>query len=157
MKQSKDSLVSIVQNLMKLFDDNMNLCKSAAGKLDQMKSEQIEMQSKLLTIQQREIDSVQETVKAEMSSWADVARKNSTTNAKTFTAKEVKKVVKTAVLEEDRTKSFIIYGAPERGDSDNPQFEAELVFEKTISKPYPHIQTSYRIGTKQGRLGKLDR
>ena len=58
--------------------------------------------------------------------------------------------MKTAVLEEDRTKSFIIYGAAEQGDLDNPQYEAELVFEKVnFSKPYPVIQSSYRIGNKQ--------
>ena len=150
MRQNKDPLASMVQDLVKLFNSNLNLCKSAANKLDRMKSEQIELQNRLLNLQQNDIDSVQETVKTEMSrTWAEVAKKNSSTSAKTFTAKEMKKVVKSTVSEEDRSQSFIIYGAPERGDQDNPAVEAELVFEQTISKPYPHILTSYRIGTRQ--------
>ena len=95
-----------------MYEKNINLCKSAAAKCDQLKNEQIEVQKKLISIQTDQIDTVQKTVQKEMKSWADVARKN-VTQSKVLTTKTVKEAVKAANEEEERSKNLIIYGVAE--------------------------------------------
>ena len=85
-----------------------SLFKSAASKMDQMKSEQIENQKELMKMKQDQIDSVQTTVETGMKSWVDIVKKNSSQN-KQLTSKTVKEAVRAASEEEDRTKNFIIY------------------------------------------------
>ena len=82
MKLSKNSLTDITLQLVKLYEKNLNTCKSAAIKMDQLKTEQIENQKKLLQMQEVKIDSVHQTVKTELKSWADIAKKMSLAVAK---------------------------------------------------------------------------
>ena len=107
MKINKDSLAKFVESLSKLMQGNIELCKSATGKLD----EQIKNQSIVIENQREQISTVQETVKTEIKSWSDVVKKNSISN--TDTVKSVKKAVKSVVDEDKRSKNFIVYGEPD--------------------------------------------
>merc|ERR1712023_309292 len=102
-KLNKNSLSDIILRLVNLCEKNVNTCKSAASKLDQMKTEQIENQKKLLEFQQERIDSVQQTVKTELKSWADVVKKGNSSN-KQLTAQSVKEAVRSVNDEEKRSK-----------------------------------------------------
>ena len=74
-KLNKNPLAKFVETLTNLIEKNIELCKSAAGKIDQLKSEKIADQKLLIEIQQGQINSVQDTVKSEMKTWADIAKK----------------------------------------------------------------------------------
>ena len=77
MKSNKDVIANCLKSVVTLLEKNMELCKSAAAENDTLKSEQIEIQKDVIRIQQSQIGSVQETVKEEMQSWADIVNKNS--------------------------------------------------------------------------------
>ena len=66
MKLSKNCLTDITLRLVSLYEKNLNTCKSAAVKIDQLKTEQIENQKKLMEIKDMKIDSVQQAVKTEL-------------------------------------------------------------------------------------------
>ena len=71
MRLNKNPLAKFVESLMNVIEKNVDLCKAAAGKIDQLKTEKIADQKLLLKFQQGEAKSVQETVKSEMKSWAN--------------------------------------------------------------------------------------
>ena len=84
----KDVLANFVDRLLKLSVDNLGLCKNAAVKIDQLKSERIEIQNTVVDLQQTQLKvqaekvretvvaSVQDSVKTEMRTWSDIVRKN---------------------------------------------------------------------------------
>ena len=124
LKLTKNPLADIIVRLVNLCEKNLNTCKSAASKLDQMKTAQIESQKKLLEIQQERIDSVQQTVKTELKSWADVVKKGNDSNKlKQLTTQSVKEAVKSVNDEEKRSKCFLIYGCEEQEDEDDRSCE----------------------------------
>lgn len=75
MKVNKDPLAKFVENLAKLWKNNVELCKAAAGKIDDLKSEQITSQKMLVGLQQQQLHAVQDTVKTEMKSWSHTSVK----------------------------------------------------------------------------------
>jgi hypothetical protein len=111
-KLNKAPLQKYLANILSLYQKNINLCRSAAAKLDQLKDEQIVLQKQLIDCQSEQINSVQKTVKTEMKTWADVARRNVTQN-KVLTATTVKEAVRAVNEEEERSKNLIIYGVAE--------------------------------------------
>ena len=74
MKLYKNELTGIALRLVWVYEKNLDICKSAAVKTNQLKSDQIENQKKLMRIQGKQIDSVQQTVKTELKTWADVTQ-----------------------------------------------------------------------------------
>ena len=126
--------------------ENVNTCKSAASKLDQMKTEQIENQKKLLEFQQERIDSVQQTVKTELKSWADVVKKGNSSN-KQLTAQSVKEAVRSVNDEEKRSKCFMIYGYEEMEEEGETSDIAREIYSKVGFRP-PVIVDAFRIGNK---------
>ena len=106
MKLSKNSLTDITLQLVKLYEKNLNTCKSAAIKIDQLKTEQIENQKKLLQMQEVKIDSVHQTVKTELKSWADIAKKGIASKA--VTADTVKEAVR-SVNDEEKKVTMLSY------------------------------------------------
>lgn len=149
MKLNKDVLSTYVKNLVDVVENNLELCKLAANKVDQLKTEQIVNQKELIKAHQEQLTSVQETVKTEIKSWADVARTN-TNQSMAVSVKTVKEAVKTAVAEDDRAKRFMIYGLQEaeEGKEDDLVDAVEATFEKTGIVPYPPIHSVYRMGAK---------
>jgi hypothetical protein len=51
MKLSKNCLTDITLRLVNLYEKNLKTCKSAAFKIDELKSDQIENQKKIMQIQ----------------------------------------------------------------------------------------------------------
>ena len=129
MKQSccsKDALATFVERLLKLTSANIELCKSAGGQIDQLKTERIQVQQTVIDLQQKQMQQVQETVKScvqnsvktemnlcgdEPMLWSDVVQRN--TKSAAPSVKSVQKAVRTAVEENVRSNNFIIYGAEE--------------------------------------------
>ena len=114
-----------------------------------MKTEQLTNQKEIIKIQHEQISSVQETVKTEMKSWADVAKTNTKQNM-ALSVKTVTDAVKTAVADDDRSKRFMIYGLEEaeEGKIDDLDDAVQATFEKTGIVPFPTIQSAYRIGQR---------
>ena len=75
-KFTKNSLASFVTSFISLVEEHVNLCKSAAEKVEELKDEQISNQQKLIEVLQEQFTGVQKTVKSEFKSWADVVKKN---------------------------------------------------------------------------------
>ena len=144
MKLYKNDLTEIVLRLVRAYEKNLNICKSAAVKIDQLKSDQIVNQKKLMEIQDKQIDSVQQTVKTELKSWADVAKQGIT--SKPITKHTVKEAVRSVNNEEKRSKCFLIYGVEEK-DNEIPCEAAQNVYRKLDFNP-PKIVDSYRVGRK---------
>ncbi len=106
VKLQKDPLATLVKNFVNLFDKNMSLCKAAASTIDQLKSEQINSQQEMIKVQRDQLKSVNETVKTEIKTWADVAKQNSDQNLK-ITAKTVKEAVHSARSEDEKSINIL--------------------------------------------------
>ena len=156
MKLYKNPLSNMVISLLHLIEENIELCKCAAGKMDQLKSEKIADQKLLIELQQAQMNSVQETVKSEMKSWADVVKKaNVQRNAKQLTENSVKQAVRAVDEEKQRSRNLMIYGCQEK--EKEAAFEitktAKDVFDDAAVFPKPRICQTYRIGKKeQGKI-----
>ena len=152
MKLNKNPLAKLVENLLDLIEQNVELCKCAAGKIDQLKSEKIADQKMLIEIQQTQMSTVQDTVKCEIKSWADVVKKNNNQrNVKQLTETSVKQAVRAVNEEERRSKNLMIYGCQEQEN------EADFEVSKTVKDvfaavdifPVPRAYEAYRIGKKE--------
>ena len=106
MKCNKDTLANLIENLSKSLISNIDLCKSAAGTIDNVKSELIKVQKEQLKSVQK---TVQTEIKTEMESWSGIVNKNC--NATTL--KTMRKAVQPAVQEDARSRNFIIHGVSE--------------------------------------------
>ena len=152
MKLNKNPLAKIVDSLLNLIEQNLELCKCAAGKMDQLKSEKISDQKLLIEMQQTQMNSVQDTVKSEFKSWADVVKKNNNQrNIKQLTENSVKQAVRAVNEEERRSKNLMIYGCQEQ--ENEADFEvtktAKDVLNATDIFPVPRPYEAYRIGKKE--------
>ena len=142
MKLNKNALVSSMISFAQVFEENVSICKSAAEKIDELKSEQIELQKKLLKLQSDQMETVKTTVKSELNhglkSWSEVVKKNTTqvqNNLLTTTKKSVKQVIEKVNEEERRANNLMIYGLPEV-DGEDIGTVAEAVY-KSMSIPTP--------------------
>ena len=155
MKLNKNSLVNTILNLIGNFDENISMCKSAASKIDELKNEQIGLQSKLLKLQDDQMDSLKCTVKTELNngfkSWSDVVKKNTSqiqSNFLSTTKKSVKQVIEKVNEEEKRSANLMIYGLPEV-ENENIGDRVESVY-RSMNIPAPRTNVDvYRIGKKQ--------
>ena len=75
-KIHKGPLVDCVEKLFGLLKSNMELCRSAAGKIDRLQADCIQSKSDLIALQQSKLDTVQTSVRKEMQSWSDIVQKN---------------------------------------------------------------------------------
>ena len=98
-----------------------------------------------MEIQDKQIDSVQQTVKTELKTWADVA-KQGITSKPILTKHTLKEAVRSVNDEEKRSKCFLIYGVEEK-DNELPCEVAQNVYRKLDFNP-PKIVDSYRVGRK---------
>ncbi len=145
MTLNKDPLAKFVENLTKLFQSNVDLCKAAAGKIDELKTEQLSSQKTLLKLQQKKLDAVQETVKTEMESWSDIVKKNT---GSATSMKSVQKAVKTAVDQNDRSKNLIVHDDDCEDDKDEDVISdvMGIIYE---DKYTPQVLGFSRIGIRK--------
>ena len=134
MKLSKDQLANLLTSFVNIFDRNLNVCKAAAAEMDQLKSEQIKNQNELIRIKNNQINSVQETVKNEIKTWADVVNKNNEHGVQ-ISMESVKEAVQSVRIEDDRAKNFMIYGLEEakEGQEEDLEDAVQATFERLES------------------------
>ena len=147
MKLGKDALATFVENLAKSLTTNIDLCKSAAGTLDNFKTELIE-------VQKEQLQSVKNTVKTEMQSWSDIVKKNCESSAPTL--KKMKKVVVSAVQDDARSRNFIIHGVPE-DYSEYPGDVSDEVLDELWQhkiKTHPDVVAANFIGARKREDGR---
>ena len=100
------------------MEKNISLCKSAAGKTDQPKSEKIADQKKLLEIHEGQAESVQETAKSEMKSWTDSVKKDNQAKRKNLTENTINLAVRLVNEDKRRFKNRLIYGCFEYAEEE---------------------------------------
>ena len=116
-KLNKGPLSEYLSKIVKLLDSSMNLCKAAAGSIDEMKTKVLDTQTKLIDGQEKAMSTVKEVVQAETKTWADLFKKNSH-QVNQSTQKSVREAIKTVNEEEERSKNLIIYGVKEEEKED---------------------------------------
>ena len=148
---TKDVITEIVLKMGSMICQSRTVLRSAAEKLDQQKSEQIKTQNELIQCKSGKLTSVKETVKTEMKLFTDVVKNN--TVASEISPAKIKMAVKSAITEDDRSKNFIIFGAPEELECEEQEMsERSLVgdiwgFMKF--KERPNITNIERVGVKK--------
>ena len=148
---TKDVITEIFLKMGSMICQSRTVLRSAAEKLDQQKSEQIKTQNELIQCKSGKLTSVKETVKTEMKLFTDVVKNN--TAASEISPAKIKMAVKSAITEDDRSKNFIIFGAPEELECEEQEMsELSLVgdilgFMKF--KERPNITNIERVGVKK--------
>ena len=79
-KLRKADLISAVLSLVTVCENNVDLCKSAAEKIDELKDSKMSYQKEIIEAQKSQLNSVQKTVKTELKSWSDVVKKGCSQN-----------------------------------------------------------------------------
>ena len=148
---TKDVITEIVLKMGSMICQLRTVLRSAAEKLDQQKSEQIKTQNELIQCKSGKLTSVKETVKTEMKLFTDVVKNN--TVASEISPAKIKMAVKSAITEDDRSKNFIIFGAPEELECEEQEMnERSLVgdiFGFMKFKERPNITNIERVGVKK--------
>ena len=146
MKLNKDQLANLVTSFIDMTKKGIHLGKSAAGTIDDLKTELLVKQRDLISVQKEQLGTVRETVKTEMkSTWVDIVKKNPSSTA--ASAENVKKAVKSVVSENERSRNFILYGAEDE-DEDNEDLTEIVseVFGALNEYPKPQILSVSRLG-----------
>ena len=143
-KMHKGPLIKCVEKLFGLLKSNIELCRSAAGKIDRLQADCIQSKTELIAVQQNKLDNVQNSVRKEMQSWSDIVQKNCEKST-ISSVKSVKQVVKSFVDENDRSRSLIVYGAKEGKGEHTPEIIEDLLL--AINEENKHqVLGSPRIG-----------
>ena len=154
---NKDYVVDFAVKLANLLKTSRDLLRSAAGDLDSLKREQLQCQSKLLSVQDElsvkksaQLDAVKDTVEEKMSSWAAVVKKNSSSKV---SQKEMKKAVKSAINESDREYNVIMFNVEEQDEEDpSENYDADTALDIMNSAGLDAVEGEYtteRIGALQ--------
>ena len=148
-KLNKGPLSKMIIDLAKLIKENVRVCKAAAAKIDELKTEKLLDQKSLIDCQQKQLESVKTAVKTEMKTWSDIVKTNV---SQAPSAEVIKKVVRKTVQQNDRDQSFIIHGATEDGEK-TPEEIVEDVFldlkKQDVEGYSPCVLAVGRIGTKK--------
>ncbi|KAL5268135.1 hypothetical protein ACHWQZ_G002106 [Mnemiopsis leidyi] len=110
-KLNKNPLAKIVNDALKLMNSNLRICKSAAAKIDELKSEKLADKKALTECQQKQLDSFKSTVKTEMKTWSEIVK---TIMGQNPSANVVKKIERSTVDQNEWNKIFIIHSATEK-------------------------------------------
>ena len=154
---NKDYVVDFAVKLATLLKTSRDLLRSAAADLDSLKREQLQCQSKLLSVQDElsvkksaHLDAVKDTVEEKMSSWAAVVKKNSSSKV---SQKEMKKAVKSAMNESDREYNVIMFNVEEQEEEDpSENYDADTALDIMNSAGIEAVEGEYtteRIGALQ--------
>ena len=148
---TKDVITEIVLKMGSMICQSRTVLRSAAEKLDQQKSEQIKTQNELIQCKSGKLTSVKETVKTEMKLFTDVVKNN--TVASEISPAKIKMAVKSAITEDDRSKNFIIFGAPEELECEEQEMSELSLVGDILGfmrfKERPNITNIERVGVKK--------
>ena len=160
---NKDYVVDFAVKLANLLKTSRDLLRSAAADLDSLKREQLQCQSKLLSVQDElsvkksaQLDAAKDTVEEKMSSWAAVVKKNSSSKV---SQKEMKKAVKSAINESDREYNVIMFNVEEQDEEDpSKNYDADTALDIMNSAGLDAVEGEYtteRIGALQNdKIGR---
>ena len=129
--------------------------------IDELKNDNLKNQRSLINLQQEviqkkseQLDSVKNTVKTEMKTWASVVTKSCSGIQSTGAPKNlIRETVKSVIGEQDRSCNVVVFGAVEvkEQNSDDVPVTDELyvtkIFEKIGVRPY--YETHYRAGKEK--------
>ena len=126
----KAQLADWVWHFADMYCKTKQLSVSEASKLEELNEKLIQSQEKVISLQEQvitskdeqlasfqtavrdEMASVQTTVKSELGSWSEVVKRNSVQPI-SITSAKLKEAVKSAVSEEDRSRTIMIFGKPD--------------------------------------------
>ena len=148
---TKDVITEIVLKMGSMICQSRTVLSSAVEKLDQQKSEQIKTQNELIQCKSGKLTSIKETVKTEMKLFTDVVKNN--TVASEISPAKIKMAVKSAITEDDRSKNFIIFGAPEELECEEQEMSERSLVGDILGfmkfKERPNITNIERVGVKK--------
>ena len=152
-RQNKDVLVGFVEGLLRVVSSSQQMLRSAAEQIDALKSENMQLQNNVIGLQNEvtqktsdDLQSVTSTVAAEMKTWAGVVAESCRNSV---TPLQIKEAVKSAVIEEDRSQNFLVYGVEENADDDQILKD---VLQQIDAKP--EVVEHYRIGMLKERRNR---
>ncbi len=146
---SKKDLANCLSNMTDAVLRCRDDLKGALALIDQMKSDQISFQKRIIELQEEVIagksdqlssvqatvkDTVQTTVKTELNSYSEAVLKGPSNSVTTITQQQIKNAVKSAVKEDDRSKNMMLFGITEE-TGENLEKIVQEVCEKLDEKP----------------------
>ena len=160
----KPQLVDWVLHFADMYHKTKKFILSEISKIEELNDKVIQNQEKIISLQEQlisskdeqlasfqttvrdEMASVQTTVKSELCSWSDVVKQNT---FRPITSAKLKEAVKSAVVEEDRSRNVMIFGKP---DVENEDLSSKVsdIFADLQEKP--QLVECRRIGAaKSGK------
>ena len=156
---TKDTLADIIMCMGTVISESRRVLHSAKEKFDEQSSamlvnqkELIQVQSDLIACQKTKLDAVHDTVQSEIKTFSEVVQKNCTANSvSNITPAKLKKVVRTAFIDEERPKNLIIFGAAEKLYCKEEEMSDEDLVDEIFSVvgEKPDVENCYRIGMKR--------
>ena len=161
-KIRKELVIDLVAHFAQMYHRTKGLVTCAASTIQELNSGMIKGQEKIITLQEQllkneeehlaslqntvrdEVASVQSAVKTEISTWSQVVANQST--AATITPAKLREAVKSAVVEEDRSRNFMIFNKVETANEDTVQIVGEVLGDLDEK---PQIVECRRIGIAQ--------
>ena len=142
-------LISKLQDVIELMKTEALADKAAVIRLqsDLLKSKDAELQSVKTAVQ----ETVQTSVQAGIKTYSSAVASNMST-APVFTPDILKKAVRTAIVEEDRSKNLLVFGLTEEGGNIE-QVVSELFLELGEK---PRVQAVNRLGGKRAEEASSD-
>ncbi|KAL5268386.1 hypothetical protein ACHWQZ_G002296 [Mnemiopsis leidyi] len=132
---------------------HISVCKSAAAKIDELKSQVLVDQKTVIECQQKQLESVKTAVKTEIRSWSDIVRTN-VSQAPSPSTDVIKNVVRNTVEQSDRNRSFIIYGAAEDEEKTPENILTDVFFD--LNKQVDTIQQPKVVAVRRIGIQKQD-
>ena len=141
-------LISKLQDVIELMKTEALADKAAVIRLqsDLLKSKDAELQSMKTAVQ----ETVQTSVQAGIKTYSSAVASNTST-VPVFTPDILKKAVRTAIVEDDRSKNLLVFGLTEGGNIE--QAVSELFLE--LGKK-PRVQAVNRLGGKRAEEASSD-
>ena len=188
-KLNKTQLSEFLERMTDAVVMCRTLLKGAINVTDAMKTEHIsfqkqiiEQQNELLKRKSEQLEAVPATVKTELQNYCNAAKKclpvpSSSNNVISITAEQVKKAVKSAVAEDDRSRNVMMFGVTEEGGEileskvldileqvdEKPRVaecrrmgEAKSEVVRPIKVVFYSADTAQRVLRKSGRLKKTE-
>ena len=134
-------LIENLQEIIELMKTEALTDKAAVIRLqsDLLMSKEAELESMRTAVQETVQSSVQEGIQ----SYSAAVASNTTSTAPVFTPESLKKVVRTAMVEEDRSKNILVFGL---ADEEKVEESVSELFLELGEKP--RVQAVNRIGGK---------
>ena len=166
-KIRKELVVDLVVNFSDMYNQLKGLVTCAASTIQEVNSGMIKGQEKIIILQEQllkakeeqlvslqntvkdEMATVQSAVKTELRSWSQVVAQNanqSTATTNTMSSANLKEAVKSAVVDEDRSRNLLIFNKVETANEDTEQTVGEVLGDMDEK---PLIVDCRRIGIAQ--------